>query len=74
MNLTLAFILVAMTKKDILTNYQVLTEELTLPFHVALTKLPSQIKVMKWGDYLVCWLHLSLLLTGKLTVFYHGRK
>lgn len=43
---------VAMTKKDILTNYQVLTEELTLPFHVALTKLPSQIKVMKWGDYL----------------------
>ena len=51
-NLTIYY-LVALTRKDVLTHYQVVTEELTLPFLTALMKLPSQIKNMKWGEYWV---------------------
>ena len=50
---TLICVLVAMTKKDMLTNGQLLAEKLTLPFCTVLMKMPPQIKNMKWGDYLV---------------------
>lgn len=42
-----------MTKKDIVTQNQMISDNLTLPFLTALMKLPSQVKSMKWGDYLV---------------------
>ncbi len=45
--------LVAMTKKEMLSNGQLMAEKLTLPFCTALMKMPHQIKNMKWGDYLV---------------------
>lgn len=43
---------VAMTKKEMLSNGQLMAEKLTLPFCTALMKMPHQIKNMKWGDYL----------------------
>ncbi|KAI9564492.1 hypothetical protein GHT06_008231 [Daphnia sinensis] len=43
---------VAMTIMDMLTNKQVMIENLTRPFCTALVKMPPNIKKMKWADYL----------------------
>lgn len=47
------YVTVAMTKKDIYTNALVIADNTSLPFLQTLTKLPSWVKNMKWGDFLV---------------------
>lgn len=36
-----------------LSNGQLMAENLTLPFSTTLTNMPHVIQNMKWGDYLV---------------------
>ena len=49
-----------MTIKEMIDRTQVLIDKITLPCQNALLKMPVKFKRMKWSEYLVCTLIITL--------------